>query len=63
LTIYILSNQNQRGYIEKVVFFDDWRRCTEIRDFFIEDNKLKQLENEKKVLETFFISCEEEEVK
>jgi hypothetical protein len=41
LVVVVLSSQNAKGYIEKVLFFDDWRRCTEIRQFFIDDKRAK----------------------
>jgi len=60
LVVAVLSTQNAKGYIEKVLFFDDWRRCTEIRQFFIEEKRAKQLESEKKLVESFLADCEQE---
>lgn len=60
LVIALLSSENAKGFIEKVLFFDDWRRCTEIRQFFIEDKKARQLEAEKKLIESFLAECEQE---
>ena len=60
LTIAILNEQSERGYVKSSIIFDDWRKATEIRDFFIEERRAQQIAYEKQVIERFLGECEEE---
>lgn len=60
LVIAVLSEANPDGFIDKVFKFEDWRKTAEIRDFFIEEKKVKQIESEKAIFEKFLQSCEQE---
>ena len=43
------------------VYFEDWRKCLEVRDFQIEDKRRRQLQREKDLLEQFLVEvCEQE---
>lgn len=60
LVIVILNDQSPEGFTEKALLFDDWRKCAEIREFFLDEKKQIQLMAEKKTLLTFITSLEQE---
>jgi hypothetical protein len=44
------------------LFFEDWRRCQEVRYVHIEEKRLRQLQREKSLIEEFLQRCEQEEI-
>jgi hypothetical protein len=60
LIVAILSNSAPKGYVERILFFEDWRKATEIKQFFIDDKRKGQLYTEFDRVIDFLRDCEKE---
>ena len=56
----LLSPDSPDGYVEFTLYFEDWRKCEEIK-VRVEEKRRRQQEEEKMVISRFLIEeCEEE---
>jgi hypothetical protein len=57
----ILSTNVGDNYSELSIYFEDWRKCQEVKQAIMEDKRRKQIINEKNIIEKFLIEdCENE---
>ena len=60
LIVALLSEGAPSGFVERHLMFDDWRLATEIREFFIDEKRMLQLHEEKRLMEQYLNDCERE---
>ncbi len=60
IVLAVLDESAPNGYIEKRLLFEEWRRANEVKDYHMDQPKVRQLQMQKSIMEEFVRECENE---